>query len=106
MSQDIEKDFNDGLIFGDKDDILTRGHPVQTAQILTEARIGKIQDRADFSNYLVLPTKFRFPVTVRIYGYVLNFVNKAMRGRKMSGQLLSEAKLWFSVMPNDIVTSP
>ena len=106
VSQDIENDFNEGLVFGDKDDIISRGHPGQTAHVITEARVGKIQERADFSNYLVLPTKFRFPVTVRIYGYVLSFVNKARRGRKMLGQLLSEAKLWFSVMPNDMVTIP
>ena len=106
VSQDIEKEFKEGLIFGNKDDMFTRGHPLQTAQVVTEARVQKIKDRSDFSNYLILPTKFRFPITVRVYGYVINFVNKARRGRKMLGKLLSEAKLWFSVFSSIVGTNP
>ena len=106
VAKEDEKDFNDGLIFGDKDDIFSRGHPTQTAQVVTEARVQKIQERADFSDYLVLPTKFKFPSTVRIYGYVLNFITKARKGRKMLGELLREANLWFSVFSSIVTTTP
>ena len=105
VSKDIEKEFNDGLRFGDKDDLVTSGHPAQTVNVVKEARVTKIQERADFSNYLILPTKFRFPASVRIYGYVLKFVNKARKGRKMAGELLMESRLWFAVFSCDVTTT-
>ena len=101
MSKDIKKDFNDGLVFSDQDDIFSRGHVTQCANTVSEIRIKKIKERAEFSQYLLLPTKYRFPATVRIYGYVICFVRKARKGREMMGQLLKEASIWFSVFNCD-----
>ena len=102
VSKEIEGDFNDGLMYGDRDEVLTRGHLSTSANVITEARVKKIQERAEFSEYLLLPTKFKFPATVRILGYVLCFVKKARKGRQFLGELLREAKLWFSVFSCDL----
>ena len=45
-----ESEFNDGCVF-EKPEILTRGH------VTTQARIDKIEERAAFSNYTLLPTR-------------------------------------------------
>ena len=62
-------------------------------------------ERIDHSNYILLPTKFSFPSTVRIYGYILSFIYNAWKGKKMTGELLREAKLWFSVFAADKFSS-
>ena len=100
VSDEMEDTFKDGLMFGDQDEILTRGHTAATVN-----RIEKIEERAKLSDYLLLPTKYKFGTTVRIYGYVMCFVTKARKGRKMLGQLLREAKLWFSTFASDMVTT-
>ena len=101
VTKDIEEEFNEGLVFGDREELLTRNNPAQIVNVVSENRVKKIQDRAEFSNYLLLPTKHSFPATVRIYGYVLCFVQKARKGRKLLGELLRSAKLWFSAFPSD-----
>ena len=93
ITQDEEPDFNQGLVFGDKDEILTRGHVSSQA---SKNRIQKVKEIAKFSEYLISPTKFPFPKTVRIYGYVLLFITKTRRGKATVGALLGEAKFWFS----------
>ena len=45
VSKDIEKEFNDGLRFGDKDDLVTSGHPAQTVNVVKEARVTKIKEK-------------------------------------------------------------
>ena len=65
---------------------------------MTESRLKKIQEIAEFLDYLITPTG-------RIYGYVPTFINKARKGNKMLGQLLKESSLWFSVFPCDLSTT-
>ena len=105
VSKEMEDDFNKGLIFRDHDEILTRGHPTITANIVSETRVKKLQERAEYSNYLLVPTKYNFPATVRVYGYVMRFIQNASRGRKMLGHLLKEASLRFSVFSCDLLTA-
>ena len=68
VTNDMEEEFNQGLMFGDRNEILTRGHT--TLHPVSEARIGKLEERARLSDYLILPTKFKFPSTVRIYSSI------------------------------------
>ena len=105
VSKDIEEDFNEGLMFSDRDEVLTRGHPAKTVHIVSETRVKKLQERAEFSKYLLLPTKYSFPATVRIYGYVFCFVRNARKGKQFLGDLLKEAKLWFSIFSCDLKTA-
>ena len=68
----------------------------------SETRKKKIQERAQFSKYLLLPTKHSFPTTVRIYGYVLKFICNARKNRKFVGDLLRSTRVWFSAFPVDL----
>ena len=64
INPEEQKEFNDGCIF-EKPEILVRGH------VLTEGRISKIEERAIFSDYLVIPTKLSFPAVVRLLRFTL-----------------------------------
>ena len=86
VSKEIEDEFKQGLVFGDKDEILSGGFNTTLAKV-SEVRVQKLTQRADFSDYILLPTKFSFPATVRIYGYIMSFVRKARKGLKMAGEL-------------------
>ena len=92
-----EEDFKKGLTFEKVPELLTRGHAV------TERRLGLLEQRAEFSKYLVLPTRYCFPKVVRILSIVFGFISKARRGRKMTGSLLTEGRLKFSVFSSNIV---
>ena len=101
ISDEFEDKFKEGLMFGEQEDILTRGH----AAAVKRDRVDKLEERAMVANYLILPTKFKFPTLVRIHGYVLTFVTNARKGRKLLGELLREAKLWFSTFSSDMTRS-
>ena len=68
-----QDDFQDGCVFDIVPEVLTRGHT------LNQRRISLIQERAAFSQYLLLPTRFGFRKTVRIYSYVFAFIVKLRR---------------------------
>ena len=91
IKDEEESEFSKGLIFEKVPEILTRGH------IISESRVTKIEERANMSQYLILPTKFNFIKVVRVTSYVMMFVTKARQGRKSLSRLLWEGKLWFSV---------
>ena len=78
-SSEEEKEFNDGCIF-EKPEVLTRGHQVHVG------RISKLEERAKFTDYLVMPTKFSFPVVVRIQSLVIKFVTKFSRIEQKESQ--------------------
>ena len=109
VNKELENDYKEGLMFGDRDEAIMRGNTATSAHSMTEIRVQKLQKRAEYADYLLLPTKFNFASTVRIYGYVLTFIKKAGKGRKFTGIFLKEASLWFSVFPcnvGSILTSP
>ena len=66
-------DFHDGCVFDRVPEILTRGH------VLNQRRLSLIQERASFSQYLLVPTKLSFRRTVRVYSYVFSFIYKLRR---------------------------
>ena len=88
-------DYHDGCVFDQVPEVLTRGHT------LNLHRISLIQERASYSQYLLLPTKFSFRRSVRIYSYVFSFVTKlinAVRKRKGLGprNMAQEGSVKFS----------
>ena len=85
-----ENDFNEGCIF-EKPEVLTRGHPVHLG------RISKLEERAKFTNYLLVPTKFSFPVIVRIHALVTKFVTNCSKNRRILRYLRSEENIRFAV---------
>ena len=90
VNPEEESDFNDGCIF-EKPEILTRGH------VMKQGRISKLEVRATFSEYPLLPTKFSFPTVVRIYANMIRFARNCLKNRKILNHLISEANFQFSV---------
>jgi hypothetical protein len=72
-------------------EVLTRGH------VIDEIRVGKIEERANLSQYPVMPTRFDFMKVVRITSMVIMFIVKARKNKRILSQLLQEGKLWFTV---------
>ena len=96
IKDEEESEFRKGLVFEKVPEILTRGH------LVTETRVSKIEERANFSKYLVLPIKFNFSSVVRIMSHVMHFVSACRKGRTVLSNMLSEGRLWFSVFVNKV----
>ena len=76
MKKEEEEIFNEGCVFDKVPEILTRGH------IVGEKRVAKLEERARFSDYLILPTRFGFRKLVRIQSYVFSFIQKLKEAAK------------------------
>ena len=90
LHPDEVKDFEDGCIY-EKPEILTRGH------LVSKSRVSKLQERAAFSDYLLLPTKFSFPTVVSIYTNIIRFVTKCSKNRRILSHLRAEGHLSLSI---------
>ena len=68
---DEEKDeFKDGVVYDKIPEVITRVHA------LKKDRITKLEKRALFSNYVVLPTKFGFKLSFRIMMLVIKYISR------------------------------
>ena len=78
MNDDEEDSFKKGLVFEKSQEILTRGHTV-----MLSSRIEKVKERAEFSDYLLFPTKFKLEKVVRTVAIIYKFLNsfKCLRGK-------------------------
>ena len=91
LEKDLEEEYSKGLVFDNQvPEILTRGH------VVNPSRVNLLDERAQFSNYLVLPTKFSFQSVVRIHGYVMAFITKC-RKKKFVGPWLCSGETKFSM---------
>ena len=70
MNYDEEDSFKKGLVFEKSQEILTRGHAVMLA-----SRIEKVKERAEFSDYLLSPNKFKLEKVIRIIAIIYKFLN-------------------------------
>ena len=70
MNDDEEDSFKKGLVFEKSQEILTRGHAVMLA-----SRIEKVKERAEFSDYLLSPNKFKLEKFIRIIAIIYKFLN-------------------------------
>ena len=85
MNPEAETDFKDGFILGgDSHDFL--------CNVVNESRVEKLKTRSEFSNYLLLPTRYSFPKLVRIMGIVISFVTKC-RKRPIESLKLSDNQI-------------
>ena len=82
-------DFRDGLVFGN--DI-----PDAWGNVVNNERVDLLQQRVEFSDYLVVPTKFGFRKVVRILSLVLTFISKCRR-RITAKQDTSSEQFKFSL---------
>ena len=83
INDDEKDEFKEGMIFDKVPEILTRGH------VFNNERINKIEERAVFSMYIVLPTKFGFKFGFRVTMQVLKFIVKCRKGKPFNGSKLS-----------------
>ena len=60
IKDEEESEFYKGLVFEMVPEMLTIGH------VMNEARVRLIEERANFSRFLILPTKLNFIKEVRI----------------------------------------
>ena len=100
-SKEELNDFHDGCVFDQVPEILTRGH------VLNQRRLSLIQERASFSQYLLLPTKFSFRRTVRVYSYVFAFIAKLRRAvqvrkSKEPDETFFEGSVKFSIFTTNL----
>ena len=97
QTKEEQDDYQDGCVFDIVPEVLTRGH------VLNQRRISQIQERASYSQYLLLRTKFTFRKVVRIYSYVLAFVCKTRQsiadrtGNPVSSLQLDRGRTKFSL---------
>ena len=66
LKKEEEDDYKKGMVFEKTPGILTRGHPT----VLLSRRVENVKSRAEFSNYLLSPTKLKFKKVIRIYATV------------------------------------
>ena len=70
---DDEKElFDGGLVFEKFPEVLVKGHSA-----FTTSRLGKMKERAAFSNYIFSPTKFNFRKVVRVTASIFKLMRKA-----------------------------
>ena len=77
------EEFREGVVYDKIPEVLTRGHN------LNQERISRLEVRAQFSQYVVLPTKFNFKVSFRVTMLVIKFVSLCRRGKPFQGPKLS-----------------
>ena len=62
---------------------------------MSQKRVARIEERAAYTKYLILPTAYPFTKLVRIYAVVFSFISKCMRGREVLSRLLAEGRVLF-----------
>ena len=69
LSVEQEDDYERGLVYEKVREVLTRAH------VVSAQRVDLIEERAAHARYLLLPSKFSFPKTVRIYSIMTSFLS-------------------------------
>ena len=83
MNEEEKDEFKDGIIFEKVPEVLTRGHA------LNQDRISKMEQRAVFSQYVVIPTKYSFQHSFRVTMMVIKFIVKCSKKKTFNGPKLS-----------------
>ena len=80
-----KEEFKDGVVYDKIPEVLTRGHA------LNKDRISKVEARAIFSQYIVIPTKYNFKKSFRVTMLVIKFAAKCLNrlGKRFQGSKLS-----------------
>ena len=98
MNEDDRDEFKEGIIFEKVPEVLTRGHN------LNLERISKIEERAQFSKYVLVPTKYGFKKSFRIVVIIIKFIVKCRKsttftGSKLSSPMKKIPTIFTSVVP-------
>ena len=90
LNPEADEEFKDGLILGQDASKLF-------CNVVNSNRVEKLLERSQYSDYLVVPTKFGFRKMVRIMAIVLSFVNKCRRRVPTSLVLTENPEFRFSI---------
>jgi len=69
INDEEKEEFRDGVVFDKIPEVLTRGHALQ------QERISKLEERAQYSKYVIIPTKFNFKHSFRVTMLVIKFIS-------------------------------
>ena len=94
MVESEEREFDKGLIFSKTPEVLVRGHAV------SEDRVAKIAARAEFSDYIIQPSKHNFRKIVKITALVYKFIRKLLERK---GKSLKPEKKTFKMFPASFI---
>ena len=100
LSETETEDFNKGFIYEKTKDILTKGH----ITVLATARVEKVLERAEFSQYLIPMNKFRFEKTVRVLSLLVKFLNIKTKGKFSEKTKKHEMKFNAFVLPEKVTS--
>ena len=95
LTEEQEDDYKRGFVYEKTPEILTPGH----IAMMTTARVDKVKERQEFSNYLVPPNKFKFEKLVRVLSLVRKFIVKCSKGKYLDNLGSTEFQM-FSVTEN------
>ena len=84
INDEEKEEFRDGVVFDKIPEVLTRGHA------LKQERISKLEERAQYSKYVIIPTKFNFKHSFRVTMLVIKFISLCRRGKPFEGTKLSK----------------
>ena len=79
LQKEDKQDYEDGFVFERTPDVLTQGHTTLTAN-----RADLVAKRVEFSEYLLLPTKYPFKKSVRILSICAKFL-EAFKKKFLTG---------------------
>lgn len=94
MAESEKKEFDKGLIFSKTPEILVHGHSV------SEDRVSRIAARAEFSDYIIQPSKHNFRKIVKITALVFKFIRKLLERK---GKNLKPEKKTFKMFPASFI---
>ena len=95
LNEEQEDDYKRGFVYEKTPEILTPGHIVA----MNTARVEKVKERQEFSDYLVPPNKYKFEKLVRILSLVRKFIVKCSRGKYLDKHGSSKFQM-FTVIEN------
>ena len=79
VSKELEDEFKKGLVFGDRDEVLSGGFNANIATNVSEVRKQKLVERIDHSNYILFPPSLASQVQSESMDTF--FPSSTMRGR-------------------------
>ena len=102
MNDEDKEEFEEGFVIERTPDVLTRGHFGNgnfSLQCNSSKRVDLVASRANYSKYIILPTKYSFSKVVRILSLVAKFVRafKCKWSKKFASQLPTRKVTRFQV---------
>ena len=99
VTEESEDKYAEGILFEYRNPgSIAWGHTVN------QTRVKLLESRANFSDYLVLPTRFAFPKVVRILGLVMKFITQICK-RQLGIQSIEQAPKFLSFYTSESSTT-